>query len=357
MKNLLILLTIIGSLYNVKGQTIISDSIVCVSDSLCLKGTLSYPESGKKLPAVIIISGTGKQDRDGSFAEHKPFFEIAQCLNNAGFAVLRMDDRGVGESEGVYEDATTMDFVSDVKAEIELLKKHPNIDKDKIGLIGHSEGGAVAFILASSNKDVKFMVSLAGLAVDGYTSLILQNRAILENSKYVKPQDVDLYMNLYTCMFKAVKNTPLEKDIEPVLDSVFTIWKTEQSEENLIAMHMNDGRDQGFLYRYKNIAKKAWYRQMIRYNPEEFISNIKIPVLALNGDKDIMVTPEENLNNIERLLKKANNKNFKTVLLPDHNHMFQHCEECSQAEIPNLPEAISGETLDAMSAWLRRNVN
>jgi len=353
---ILIYISLLILYINLNAKDICKDSIQCYSDSLCLKGTLTYPSAKGKFPAVIIISGTGKQDRDGSFGDHKPFYEIAERLNKNGFAVLRMDDRGVGESEGVYEDATTMDFVSDLKAEIELLKKHPNIDKDKIGLIGHSEGGAVAFMLASSCKDVKFMVSLAGLAVDGYTSLLLQNRAILENSKYVKPQDVDLYMALYTCMFKAVKNTPLEKDIEPVLDSVFTIWKTEQSDENLSAMHMNDGRDLDFIYRYKKIAVKPWYRQMIQYNPEEYISNIKIPVLAMNGDKDIMVTPEENLNNIERLLNKADNKNFKTILLPDHNHMFQHCIECSQEEIPRLPEAISEETLQILADWLNKQL-
>ncbi len=350
---ILIYISLLILCINLNAKDICKDSIQCYSDSLCLKGTLSYPCKEGKFPAVIIISGTGKQDRDGSFGDHKPFYEIAKCLNQIGFAVLRMDDRGVGESEGVYEEATTMDFVSDVKAEIELLKNHPNIDKDKIGLIGHSEGGAVAFMLASSNKDIKFMVSLAGLAVDGYTSLLLQNRAILENSKYVKSQDVDLYMSLYTNMFKAVKNTPIEIDIEPVLDSVFTMWRSKQSEENLIAMRMDDGRDLDFIYRYKKIAVKPWYRQMIQYNPEVYLSNILIPVLALNGDKDIMVTPEENLNNIDRLLTKAGNKNFKTVLLPDHNHMFQHCKECTQQEISNLPEAISKETLQILANWLK----
>ncbi len=333
-------------------QVIVKDSVECLSDGLHLKGTLSYPESKKKHPAVIIISGTGEQDRDGTFAGHKPFAVIAERLNKNGFAVLRMDDRGVGESEGVYSEATTNDFANDVRAEIECLKKNPLINKNKIGLIGHSEGGAVAFMLASSCKDVKFLVSLAGLAVDGYTSLILQNRAILENSKYLKPEDVDIYMSIYTPLFKAIKNTVLDKPVDIVIDSVFQDWKAKQTEETLKSVHMDDGRDLDFLYRYKKIATTSWYRHMIQYNPADYLPRIKIPVLALNGDKDIMVTPDENLGNIEKLLKEAGNKHFKTVLMPNHNHMFQHCKECSQAEMRSLPEAISEETLDVVTEWL-----
>ncbi len=356
MKQLLLLILPFILSITTKAQTIHSDSVTIFTDSLHLKGTFSYPESKKKLPAIIIISGTGKQDRDGTFAQHKPFAEIAQRLNQNGYAVLRMDDRGVGQSEGIYEEATTQDFYNDVKAEIEWLKKQHAIDKKKIGVIGHSEGGAVAFMLAATSPDVKYMISLAGLAVDGYTSLILQNRAILENSKYLKPEQVEIYMSLYTPLFKAVKNTPLTDSLEPVIDQVVAQWKATQTQEQLKAVQMVDGRDLDFLYRYKTIATRAWYRQMIQYNPNEYLSKITIPVLALNGDKDIMVTPEENLNNIEQQLIKAGNKHFKTVLLPNHNHMFQHCKECSQQEMGQLPEAISEETLKTIIDWLNTEI-
>ncbi len=356
MKQLLLLILTTLTIFSAKAQTILSDSVTIFTESLYLKGTLSYPQSKKKLPVVIIISGTGQQDRDGSFANHKPFAEIAQHLNKNGFAVLRMDDRGVGQSEGIYEDATTQDFANDVKAEIDWLKKHPAIHKKKIGLIGHSEGGAVAFMLAATSPDVKYMISLAGLAVDGYSSLVLQNHALLEKNKYINAEQVELYMSLYIPLFKGIKNTPLSESIEPVIDTLVSQWKTQHTYEQLKAIQMADGRDLNFLYRYKKLASRNWYRQMIQYNPNVYLSKITIPVLALNGDKDIMVTPTENLNNIEQQLTKAGNKHFKTVLLANHNHMFQHCNECTQEEMRNLPEAISQETLDIMVDWLHKEV-
>ncbi len=336
----------------VDAQKYFSDSIQCYSDSILLAGTLTYPSQDGQYPAVIIISGTGKQDRDASFADHRPFYEIADCLTQKGFAVLRMDDRGVGKSKGLYEEATTKDFAKDVLAEIDFLKNNPHIDAARIGLIGHSEGGAVAFMLSATSPDVKFMVSLAGLAVDGYNSLIYQNKAILESSPYIDSTLVDDYMDLYTTLFKAVKDTPIKDEIDPVLDLVFEQWISSQTEESLKAFNMLDGRDINFIYRYKSIARSRWYREMIQYNPADYLSKITIPVLALNGDKDIMVTPDENLANIDHYLNLAGNKHYKLVRLEGHNHLFQHCKECTQSEMRNLPEPISQETLDILSEWL-----
>ena len=163
-------------------------------------------------------------------------------------------------------------------------------------------------------------------------------------------------MQLYITLFKIVKETPLDQDVEPELKKVFQEWLLNQSDDKLNAMDMIHGHDQMFLSRYTRMAQSKWYREMIQYNPAKYITKVKIPVLALNGDEDIMVTPDENLSNIDKYLKEAGNKNYKIVRLKNHNHMFQRCVECTQNEIPSLPEAISPETLETIYNWLKNEI-
>ena len=353
MKRFFIFCITLCVVFQTEAQNYISEDVTCYSDSISLCGSLTYPEGAGPFPTIIIVSGTGKQDRDGRFAAHRPFFEISDYLTQRGFAVLRMDDRGVGESSGVYEEATTLDFANDVLAEIKFLKNKSIVDTTKIGLIGHSEGGAVAFIVASSSPDISFVISLAGLAVDGFESLVLQNRAILESDKNLTKDLVEDYMQLYIALFRTVKETPLDNDIELPLQKAFEQWRKRQPEEKLKALDMVNGHDQMFINSYIRAAQTRWYRQMIKYNPAEYISKIKVPLLALNGEKDIMVTPDENLAAIATFLDEAGNKSYKTIKLEGLNHMFQHCNECTMAEIPSLPEAISPEVLKIMGDWLK----
>lgn len=333
-----------------------SDSIFFLNDTIRLGATFTYPDQKGKFPTIIIVSGTGKQDRDGTFAKHRPFFEIANYFSQRGFAVLRIDDRGTGKSNGRYEDATTLDFASDITAAIKYLKTRKEVNPKKIGLIGHSEGGCAAFMLGASCRDVHFIITLAGVGVDGLEILKLQNEAILRSDKRIIQKLVDNYMSLYNPLFDAVKATPMNEKPDSALYKVLRTWKATQTSETLKAMNMIDGRDQMFIDRYAYHAGQIWYRTMINYDPANFIPKIKIPVLAMNGDQDIMVPGRQSLENIEKLLKKGKNRNYKIVSLPGHNHMFQHCKECTQQEIPTLPEAISQETLEAMFGWLRKTV-
>lgn len=337
-------------------QNYSSDSLFINNDSIRLGATFTYPAKKGKFPAIIIVSGTGKQDRDGSFAKHRPFFHIADYLTKKGFAVLRLDDRGTGKSNGRYEDATTLDFASDITAAIKYLKTRREVNQKKIGLIGHSEGGCVAFMLGANCRDVHFIITLAGVGVDGLEILKLQNEAILRSDKRINQSLAENYMSLYNPLFDAVKATPMNEKPDSALYKVLRIWETTQTPETLKAMNMIDGRDQMFIARYAYHAGQIWYRTMINYDPANFIPKIKIPVLAMNGDQDIMVPGRQSLENIERLLKKGQNKNYKIVSLPNHSHMFQHCKECTQQEIPTLPEAISQETLETMYDWLKETV-
>mgnify|MGYP001046939777 FL=1 len=158
---------------------------IAVNDTICLSGTLTIPADGQKShPAVVIISGTGQQDRDGTFGPHRPFCRIAAYLAVQGVAVLRTDDRGTGRSTGVYAEATTRDFADDALLMVAALKRQPGIDPQRIGLLGHSEGGAAVMMAAKNSPDVAFVITLAGLSTDGLTALKLQNNGLIRTARY-----------------------------------------------------------------------------------------------------------------------------------------------------------------------------
>lgn len=193
-------------------------------DSIQVAGTLTIPQGKGPFPAAIIISGTGKQDRDGTFSGHKPFFKIADYLTRQGFIVLRADDRGTGKTNGIYEEATTSDFARDAQAGINYLKQRPETDTKHIGVIGHSEGGQVALMLGADSPDVSFVISLAGVGVDGLQILKLQNDAILRTTPGMTPERVDQFMSLFNTLFDKVHSVPLEQPLDIPLRQAFDQW-------------------------------------------------------------------------------------------------------------------------------------
>ena len=325
-------------------------------DSIQIAGTLTIPKGEGPFPAAIIISGTGKQDRDGTFSGHKPFFRIADYLTRKGFIVLRTDDRGTEKTNGKYEEATTKDFAQDAQAGINYLKQRPETDTQRIGVIGHSEGGQVAFMLGADSPDVSFVISLAGVGVDGLQILKLQNEAILRTTPGMTPERVAQFMSLFNTLFDKVHATPLDQPLDIPLREAFDQWIAQQDEATLKAVNFNNGRDEMFFGRYLHQAKGRWYREMINYDPANYIPRIHKPVLALNGDKDIMVPAKENLESIKQLLDKGGNKQYKIVKLPGLNHMFQRCKECTREEIPDLEDVFSEEALQIMGNWLQENI-
>ena len=323
-------------------------------DSIHVSGTLTLPRGKGPFPAVIIVSGTGKQDRDGTFAGHKPIFRIADYLSRQGFIVLRTDDRGTGKTNGVYEEATTSDFARDAQAGISYLKTRRETDTHRIGIIGHSEGGQVAFMLGAESPDVAFVISLAGVGVDGLQILKLQNEAILTTTPGMTPERVAQFMSVFNTLFDKVHATPLDQPLEQPLREAFDQWVARQDETTLKAVNFDNGRGDMFFSRYLYQAQGRWYREMINYDPERYIPRIRKPVLALNGDKDIMVPSRENLASIKQLLDKGGNKHYRIVELPGLNHMFQRCVTCTREEIPELEDVFSEEALQIMGSWLEK---
>lgn len=329
--------------------------VVPVNDTILLSGTLTRPRTRKRVPAVVILSGTGKQDRDASFTGHRPFARIADYLTRRGVAVLRLDDRGVGCSTGRYEEATTADFAADALRAVEVLKQHRSIRASKIGLMGHSEGGAAAMMAAATSPDVAFVVTLAGLMTNGMTSLRLQNDAIIDAYPGYSDEWRQTNKDFLRQLFAWVYEIPLDQPLAEPLRMRFNDWAAVQS-DSVLQMTGLKGREEMYLARYLRMADTPWYRQLMHYNPADYLPRVQVPVLALNGDCDIMVPAEPNLHSLDSLLHSGGNRHYKTVVLPGLNHMFQHCVTCRQEEIPELPDVFAEEALEEVYRFLDRYV-
>ncbi|WP_269236013.1 alpha/beta fold hydrolase [Flavobacterium flavigenum] len=318
------------------------------STKLTYGGTLTIPKGKKKYPLAILISGTGQHDRNYTYMGREFFTVLADELARKGIASLRVDDRGIGKTSGNFKESTTGDFADDVDAQIAYLKSDKNIDASHIGLIGHSEGGMIASIVSSRNKNVKFMVSLSGVAVSGLEMLNLQNTAILKNYGFTD-KVVNKQMEMYNIMFKAVYDTKATDSVTPVLQVKLDEWRKTQDSTTLKEIHMWGGREKDFIYRYGNDAERKWYRYSIHYNPQDYLPKIDTPVFAVNGDKDIMVPAAENLGSFKKYLKSTD---VTTKIYPGLNHMYQHCIKCTQAESKEIDEVFSPEVLDDVSNWI-----
>jgi len=315
-------------------------------------GTLTIPQGKKKYPLAILISGTGQHDRNYTYMGREFFTVLADYLARNGIASLRVDDRGFGKTTGDFQNATTGDFADDIDEEIAYLKSDKNIDASHIGLIGHSEGGMIASIVSSRNKDVKFMISLSGVGVSGLEMLNLQNTAILKSFKF-SDQVVAKQMEMYNIMFNIVYNTKDGESAQPAMEVKLKEWMQKQDSTTLKEVQLLDGRDQTFLYRYGKDADRKWYRYTIHYKPENYLPKIKVPVFIANGDKDIQVPAEENINSFKKYL---GTKDLTTKIYPNLNHMYQHCKTCTQSEAKEIDEVFAEEVLEDISKWiLNRN--
>jgi len=317
-------------------------------------GTLTLPKPKKPSPAVIIVSGTGKQDKDGTMAGHKMFAVLADYLTRNGIAVLRVDDRGVGKTTGNYDEATTGDFAKDVLRSIQFLKTRKEIDHSKIGLIGHSEGGAVISIVASQSKDVAFMVSIAGLAMNGLDALRKQNADLVEAAK-IPDHDKKRSSQINEIMFSTAYKYADSDSLEQKLNEAYNEWK-KKDDEYFKSLNIQYDHFRFPIYMYVKQATGPWYRFFVRYDPACYITKVHIPILALNGDKDIMVAYKENLENWAKYPAEGGNKNVKTIILPGLNHLFLNCTTNDQSEYASIKEEFSPEALKIISDWILEHV-
>ena len=326
----------------------LSKELTFKNDTVTFGATLTVPRDVKRAPVAIILSGTGKQDRDGTMAGHKMFADIADYLSNRGIAVLRFDDRGTGKSTGVYETATTEDFAKDGLAALNALKKRKDIDPNRIGFIGHSEGGAAMSIAASRSKDVKFLVSLAGLCTDGQHALIEQNES--QVAAYNLPDyDVKRYNTVDELMFRVAYKYADSDSLDMKLQEAYDKWHAMDSIYfSTLGVKFDHFRFP--IYMYKLQATGCWYRFHVRYNPADYLKDVHIPLLALNGDKDKMVNARTNLANWQRLMPK--DADVTTIEMKGLNHLFLPCQTGLPAEYATIKEPISEDMLRKVCDWI-----
>lgn len=315
---------------------------------IMLAGTLTIPEGEGKHPVVVLISGSGPQDRDESILKHKPFWVLADYWTRNGFAVLRFDDRGVGESEGDFATATSADFATDVDAAVLFLKKHDRINTKKIGLAGHSEGGMIAPMVASKNKNVAFIVLLAGPGVPGNELLLKQSHDIMKQKGF-SAEELAVAEKTSRKIYAAVIQDT--KDDLGVGDLVKLV--NEDADELDEATRKTLGFDEVTLRQNITSLQTPWMRYFIRYQPKETLRKVKCPVLAINGEKDLQVAAKPNLEGIEAALKLAKNKNVKIVSLPNLNHLFQTAETGAMDEYIKIEETFSPEAMKLVLDWMK----
>ena len=316
---------------------------------ITLAGTLTYPKTGSNFTALVMVTGSGPQDRDETLLNHKPFLVIADYLTRNGYAVLRYDDRGVGKSKGNFAAATSADFASDALAAVEYLKGRSEINKNKIGIIGHSEGGMIAPMCAAKSKDVAFIILLAGPGVPG-RDIILKQSELIARAAGAKEEDIKKTNAFNSQVYSIVMN---EKD------STKALQKLDKAVDKYIAsLSEKEKADSGKIKASMDAQMKQvlspWFRFFLKYDPRKDLSRIKIPVLALNGEKDLQVYAKQNLPEIEKALKKAGNKKYKIVELPGLNHLFQTVKKGTIAEYGELEETFSPSALEVIKNWLNK---
>lgn len=290
-----------------------------------LAGTLTLPKGAKGVPAVILLSGSGPQNRDSALFGHRPFLVLADHLTRKGIAVLRYDDRGIGGSAAVPR-STTLDFAKDALAAVEFLKKEPAINAAKIGLIGHSEGGIVAPIAASQSKDVAFLVLLAGPGVPGEQVMYEQAAAIIRANG---GGDEQIAAN------------------RSVQEKIFALVKSDLDDAAL-----RDKIREAAGANQATMAGTPWFRTFVTLDPRTYLKKTACPVLALNGELDLQVIPKQNIPEIEKALKDGGNKDFKTSVLPQLNHLFQTASKGTIDEYSRSQETFAPLALNTISDWI-----
>lgn len=319
-----------------------------VKDKISLSGTLTLPSKIGEFPVVILITGSGPQDRDESYMGHKTFLVIADHLTRKGIGVLRFDDRGVGKSTGDFGTATTADFSEDVLSAVKYLKSRKDIDLKHIGLIGHSEGGIIAPLVANQSKDVSFIVLLASTGISGTELSVMQS--------------------------KTLRGFPVEDEVEYEENTrkaiaIVTSNKSEEEIENELRAHYNaflrpiltslsapEENINAFINNQLKSSVKPWSRYFLSYNPADEFEKLQIPVLSLNGSKDTQVDAKINQTGIRNALIEGENKDYKIVELENLNHFFQECETGNMDEYRKIDQTFSPIALKEISSWVLSKV-
>ena len=315
---------------------------------ITLAGTLTMPSSDGNFTAVILITGSGAQNRDEEIRGHKPFLVIADYLTRHGIAVLRYDDRGTAQSTGNFHTATTADFATDAESAVAYLKTRNEINPRKIGLMGHSEGGIIAPMVAARSNDVGFIVMLAGTGLRGDTLLLLQEELIYRVSGTPEDKIAGL-LKINAKVFDKIVNTNETVSRQEITD--FMTGMKAEIESTILEEMTADG----YIQQYATSLSSSWMQYFLRYDPAPALEKVKCPVLAVNGSKDLQVPPKENLTAIGKALEKGGNQKVTVKEYPDLNHLFQECSTGSPNEYAAIEQTFSPDVLKDLAEWILNN--
>jgi pimeloyl-ACP methyl ester carboxylesterase len=321
------------------------------SNGVGLAGTFTIPEGRGPHAAVVLVAGSGAQDRDAAFAAHKPFLVLADALTRRGIAVLRMDDRGVGGSEGNAKDLTEDAAAADVLAAITYLKSRPEVNAIRLGVAGHREGGFIAAVATTRSVDIRFLIELSAPGLPGDEVLFSQSEAVAKtagmSAEWIAQQHA-----IQTLVFKAIRNEADPTRAVRLLNADFQNYKDNASAQQRAALEL--ARIEDTLERRFAAVSTPELRAAILSNPAEALKRVRVPVLVLHGARDAQMPAATNLPAIVAALASGGNHDITAVVLPGLNHWFQTCQTCLYWEAGQLEETISPEALRVIGDWIAR---
>lgn len=314
-----------------------------------ISGTLSLPNKIDKFPLVILITGSGPQDRNQTIAGHKPFLVIADYLTKNGIAVFRYDERGVGKSNGNFAAATSADFTYDVLNIVKYFKIHPNVDSKRIGLIGHSEGGLVAMKAAARNKrDIAYIISLAGPKVSGIDLLQKQMKDIL-TAQGMDSALVCTALKFQKEAFEISLKTKEMVELRKALVDLQNRYTENYTDEEIALLGLN----QRNINSQVMSLSSAWMKYFLKTNPQVYLKKLKCPVLAVFGSNDIQVNANINAEAFEEVMSSKKNQIYQTKILKDLNHLFQSSNTGEIKEYLLIDQTISPDVLKIMEEFIK----
>ncbi len=322
--------------------------------SISYGATITIPEGPGPFPSVLLLTGSGQQNRDEEIMGHKLFAVIADHLTRNGILVLRVDDRGMGSTTGDVAAATSRDFANDAMVSLDYLKKRKEVDPTKIGLIGHSEGGMLAQIIAAERKDIQFIIMLAAPGVQCIRLMEEQNEAMHSKigfSREYTTAYLELYANLLTTIVASDTNTVTNQ-----ITKVVTEWLAKTPEPIVKATTgIRDEKSKNdFILLFISQVNRPWFRYFLAYDPAINLKKLNARVLALNGSNDIQVIAKSNLAGIEAALKEGKSRGYEIMELKGLNHLFQECKSCTANEYGQIEQTIAPTVLELITNWIKK---
>jgi uncharacterized protein len=309
-----------------------------------LAGTLTLPPGAGPFPAAILIGGSGPVDRDATVAGHKPFLVLADALTRKGIAILRYDKRGIAQSKGDYAQATMQDFAQDAQAALDYMKSRKEVDARRLGIIGHSEGGILASLVATRSQDMHWLVLLATPATTGENMLLRQSELIARAGGLPEEQithSLEFDRKAYAAVREEKNTAALEKRLDTLV---------QQS-------GLGEAMPPAAVQAQIRFMTSPWFRQFLDFDPEPALEKLQCPVLALSGDRDLQVDSTENVPLLRKASETSENKDFTVVEVAGVNHLFQTAPSGSPALYGAIEETMAPQVLTAVTSWVTRHTS